>query len=141
MLSSPYPVPSLRVYRVAMVAGWLCGVAAGVWVLAYPPKSYDGLSEALTIAWGAMLVVGSLAAACGHAFRKYQVEIPGLILALGGVAIYCYLSWVQTLTDSPGSGPRACLLVVLCAFLVARTRTLLWIDRQARKLADMRCEQ
>lgn len=138
MLSSPYPVPSLRLYRWAMVVGWLAAAVAGGWVLVFPPKSYDGLGLALTTAWGIMLGAGSLGAAAGHLFRTYQVEIPGVVLALGGVSIYGYLSWVQTFTDSPGSGPRACLLVLLAAILIARLRTLLYIDRQARKLADMR---
>ena len=73
-----------------------------------------------------------------NAFRKYKVEIPGLILALGGVVIYDYLSWLQTFTSAPGSGARACLLLVLAAHLVARIRTLMHIDRQARRMASLR---
>lgn len=141
MLSSPYPVPSLRVYRVAMVIGWLCAMVAGVWVLIDPPKSYQGLGFALTVAWGGMLAVGGLTCAVAHAFRSYQLEVPGLTLALGGVSVYAYLSWVATFTDSLGSGPRALLLVLLACLIVARLRSLLFIDRQARKLADLRCDQ
>ena len=138
MLSSPYPVPPLRVYKVAMVLGWIAGMGAGAWVLVSPPKSYDTIGLALTTVWGAFLFGGSLLVACAHAFRKYKIEIPGLVLALGGVAIYAYLSWHQTLTDSPGSGPRACLLLVLAALLVARIRILMHIDRQARRMASLR---
>ena len=111
MLSSPYPVPSLRVYKVAMVVGWVAGMVAGAWVLVSPPKSYDALDLTLTTVWGAFLLGGSLLVACAHVFRKYKVEIPGLVLALGGVVIYDYLSWLQTFTTAPGSGPRACLLI------------------------------
>lgn len=141
MLSSPYPVPSLRLYRVALTAGWAFGVIAGVWVLIDPPDSYEGLGAALTTAWGVMLTVGSALCAIANGARRYQLEIPGLILALGGIAIYDYLSWQATFTDSLGSGPRSCLTFLLGMFVVARIRVLLSIDRQARKLADMRCDE
>lgn len=138
MLSSPYPVPPLRVYKVAMVLGWVAGMAAGAWVLISPPKSYDTLGLTLTAVWGVFLFAGSLLTMFGHAFRKYKIEIPGLILALGGVVIYDYLSWLQTFTSAPGSGARACLLIVLAALLVARIRILMHIDRQARRMASLR---
>ena len=96
MLSSPYPVPPLRVYKVVMVVGWVAGMVAGAWVLVSPPKSYDALDLTLTTVWGAFLLGGSLLVAGAPAFRKYKVEIPGLVLALGGVVIYDYLSWLQT---------------------------------------------
>lgn len=121
-----------------MVLGWVAGMVAGAWVLVAPPKSYDGLGLALTTVWGLFLLGGSLLVAASHALRKYKVEVPGLILALGGVSIYAYLSWVQTFTDSPGAGPRACLLLVLAAHLVARIRILMHIDRQARRMASLR---
>ena len=133
MLSSPYPVPPLRVYKVAMVLGWMAAMGAGAWVLVSPPKSYDALDLTLTTVWGAFLLGGSLLVACAHIFRKYKIEIPGLVLALGGVVIYDYLSWLQTFTTAPGSGPRACLLILLAALLVARIRLLMHIDRQARR--------
>ena len=138
MLSSPYPVPSLRVYKVAMVVGWVAGMVAGAWVLVSPPKSYDALDLTLTTVWGAFLLGGSLLAAGAHAFRKYKIEIPGLVLALGGVVIYDYLSWLQTFTTAPGSGPRACLLILLAALLVARIRLLMHIVQQARRMASLR---
>lgn len=138
MLSSPYPVPSLRVYKVAMVVGWIAGMVAGAWVLVSPPKSYDAIGLTLTAVWGAFLLGGSLLVMCAHAFRKYKVEVPGLVLALGGVVIYAYLSWVQTFTSAPGSGARACLLILLAALLVARIRVLMHIDRQARRMASLR---
>lgn len=138
MLSSPYPVPALRTWRASMIAGWLAGVGAGVWVLVNPPVSYEGIGLALTTAWGLMLAVGSGLCAIGHALRRYQVEMPGLVLALGGIVVYGYLSWEQTLTTSPGSGPRALLLVLLAAWIVARARALMHIDRQERRMKDLR---
>ena len=121
-----------------MVVGWVAGMVAGAWVLVSPPKSYDALDLALTTVWGAFLLGGSLLVAGAHVFRKYKVEIPGLVLALGGVVIYDYLSWLQTFTTAPGSGPRACLLILLAALLVARIRLLMHIDRQARRMASLR---
>lgn len=138
MLSAPYPIPSLRTYRAAMIAGWTAGIGAGAWVLADPPLSYQGIGLALTIMWGAMLVIGSALTALGHVTRRYKLELPGLILALGGVVIYDYLSWQQTLTGSLGSGPRSLLLVLLACVLIARIRVLLYLDKQARHLVEMR---
>lgn len=138
MLSSPYPVPTLRTWRAAMILGWAAGVAAGAWVLADPPLSYQGIGLALTIAWGAMLVVGAGLSLIGHLTHRYKIELPGLVLALGGVVIYDYLSWEQTLTTSPGSGPRALLLMVLACLLIARIRVLIYLDRQARRIVEMR---
>ena len=103
-----------------------------------PPKSYDALDLALTTVWGAFLLGGSLLVGAAHVFRKYKVEIPGLVLALGGEVIYDYLSWLQTFTTAPGSGPRALLLILLAALLVARIRLLMHIDRQARRMASLR---
>lgn len=121
-----------------MVLGWLAGVTAGAWVIVSPPKSYDQIGLALTTLWGAFFVAGSALVAAGHVIRKYKIEIPGLVLSLGGTAIYAYLSWQQTLTDSPGSGPRACLLILLGCILVARIRVLLHIDREGRRMARLR---
>lgn len=137
MLSSPYPVPPLRAWRAAMVAGWAAGVAAGAWVLISPPVSYEGIGLALTTMWGLMLVVGSGLCALAHALQRYKIELPGLILALGGVVIYGYLSWEQTLDSSPGSGPRALLLVFLACWITARVRVLIHLDRQARRMKEL----
>lgn len=138
MLSAPYPIPSLRTWRASMVIGWAAGIGAGAWVLADPPLSYQGIGLALTIIWGAMLVIGSALTALGHITRRYKIELPGLVLALGGVVIYDYLSWQQTFTGSWGSGPRALLLILLACVLIARIRVLLYLDRQARHLVEMR---
>ena len=137
MLSSPYPTPRLAAWRASMVTGWAAGVAAGVWVIVSPPLTYEGLGLALTTLWGAMLALGSALCVTAHLLRRYQVELPGLVLALGGIVIYGYLSWVATLTDSPGSGPRALLLVLLASWIVARARTLLHVDRELRRMLDL----
>lgn len=138
MLSSPYPVPSLKSWRAAMITGWLAGVAAGVWVIVEPPKPYEGIGLTLTTAWGVMLAVGSALCVAGHVLRRYQVEVPGLVLALGGIVIYDFLSWQQTLGDSLGSGPRALLLILLAAWIIARLRVLLHIDRQVHRIVKAR---
>lgn len=138
MLSAPYPIPVLRTYKVAMVIGWAAGIAAGAWVLLDPPLSYQGIGLMLTIAWGAMLVIGSALVTLGHIGRRYKVELPGLVLALGGVVIYDYLSWQQTLSGSSGSGPRSLILVLLACVLIGRIRVLLYLDKQARHLVETR---
>lgn len=138
MLSSPYPVPRLASYRVVVTLGWLAGSAAGAWVIIDPPKSYEGIGLTLTATWGAFLVAGGALVAIGHAAHKYKIEIPGLLLSLGGVVIYDYLSWVQTFTDSPGSGPRALLLALLACLIMARLRVLWHVDREGRRMALLR---
>lgn len=70
-----------------MIAGWLAGVAAGVWVIVSPPMSYEGLGLALTVTWGVMLALGSCLCVVAHLLRRYQIELPGLTLALGGIVI------------------------------------------------------
>lgn len=120
-----------------MVAGWAAAVGAGAWVLVRPPVSYEGLGLALTTMWGLMLVVGSGLCVLAHLLQKYKLELPGLTLALGGIVIYAYLSWGQTLADSPGSGPRALLLVLLACWMIARARVLIYLDRQARRLKEL----
>ena len=138
MLSSPYPVPPLRLWQTSMILGWAAGIGAGTWVLASPPVSYTGLSLALTTAWGLMLAVGCGLAAIGHTLQRYKLELPGLTLSLGGIVIYAYLSWQQTLTTSPGSGPRALILIAVACWIIARIRVLIYLDRQARRLIEMR---
>lgn len=138
MLSSPYPIPPLRSWRVAMVTGWTAGIGAGAWVLASPPVSYEGIGLALTITWGIMLALGSALVAIGHLIQSYKIETPGLTLSLGGIVVYTYLSWEQVVTTSPGSGPRALLLVLLACLVVGRIRVLLHLDREARHAIDLR---
>lgn len=138
MLSSPYPVPPLRAWRAAMVTGWSAGVAAGAWVLIQPPVSYEGIGLALTTMWGLMLVIGSGLCVLALVLQRYKIELPGLVLALGGVVIYGYLSWEQTLGESPGSGPRALLLVLLACWIIARARALTYMDQQARRMKELR---
>lgn len=121
-----------------MSLAWLAGLVAGTWVIVSPPLSYDGLGLALTTAWGAMLATGSGLCLVAHLFRRYQIELPGLALALGGIVIYAYLSWQQTLTGSLGSGPRACLLILLALWIVARARALIHLDGRMRDLIGMR---
>lgn len=138
MLFSPYPVPNLKVYRAFTILGWLAGVVAGAWVIINPPNPYEGLGLALTTMWGVFLAVGSTLVVAGHTLREYKIEIPGLVLSLGGIAIYAYLSWVATLTDMPDSGPRASLLVLLACMVVARLRVLFYVDREGRRMAELR---
>ena len=140
MLSSPYPTPYLWPWTVAMVAGALQGLAAGLWVIVSPPLSYEGIGATLTLAWGILIVTGAALILIAHLLRVHQIELPGIVFALGGVAIYVYLSWEQTLGTSPGSGPRALFLGWILSFLLARLILLVVIDIRARKRIDARGE-
>lgn len=138
MLSSPYPTPPLWSWTLVMVLGALQGLGAGLWVIISPPKSYEGIGATLTFAWGVLIVAGAVLILLAHLIRVHQLELPGLVFALGGVAIYVYLSWEQTLGDSPGSGPRALFLGWNLSFLLARLVLLAVIDIRARKRVDAR---
>lgn len=132
MLSSPYPAPRLLSWTLVMVLGALQGLGAGLWVIISPPVSYEGLGATLTLIWGVLIAAGSALVLAGHIARVHQVEVPGLAFALGGMAIYVYLSWEQTLGTAPGSGPRALFLGQLGCFYLARLVLLLYIDFKAR---------
>ena len=132
MLSSPYPVPPLWAWTLVMMLGALQGLGAGLWVIVSPPVSYEGIGATLTMVWGVLIAVGSALVLLGHAVRVHQIEVPGLAFALGGMAIYVYLSWEQTLGTAPGSGPRALFLGQLACFYLARLLLLLHIDFKAR---------
>ena len=132
MLSSPYPVPPLWSWTLVMILGALQGLGAGLWVILSPPVSYEGIGATLTLIWGVLIAAGSALALIGHLVRVHQVEVPGLAFALGGMAIYVYLSWEQTLGTSPGSGPRALFLGQLGTFYLARLILLLYVDLKAR---------
>lgn len=132
MLSSPYPVPRLWSWTLVMVLGALQGLGAGLWVIVSPPRSYEGIGATLTLVWGVLIAVGSAMVLLGHITRVHQVEVPGIAFALGGMAIYVYLSWEQTLGTSPGSGARALFLGQLACFYLARLFLLLYVDYKAR---------
>ena len=140
MLSSPYPLQRLLPWTIPVILGALQGLAAGLWVVVSPPRSYEGIGLALTFAWGLMLIVGSLLILIAHLIRVHQVELPGLAFALGGILTYVYLSWDQTIGDSPGSGPRALLLGWLLCFLLTRLVLLVHADVKARARKDQHGE-
>lgn len=137
MLSSPYPVPRDRVWHALMVVAWGAGVAGGAWVLVYPPRSYEGLGLGLSLLWGALLGVGSLAVLAGHLMRRHRVELAGLWPALGGVLLYAGLSWESVFVGSPGSGARACMIVLLACLVAARIRQLRNIERRVKGIDRM----
>lgn len=136
MPTSPYPISD----RLGGIVVGLCIAAAGAWVLISPPVSYEGLGLILTAAWGALLAAGGLIVALGHARGSYKVELPGITLALGGLAIYAFLSWQATFGDSPGSGPRALLMTAGAVIAAARLAQLLRRSRDARWAAEVRAE-
>ncbi len=137
LIPPPYPSPAQRWWRVFQIACWCLGVSMGAWVLLDPPKSYQSLGGVLTTAWGALIAAGAVLVLYGHVTRKYRVEVPGLVLALGGITIYAYLSWAIAFTESPGAGPRAHALTMLALQIAARITYLLHADREAQKAARL----
>lgn len=134
----PYPVSWFD--RGAVVLVGLSTAGAGLWVLVSPPKSYEGLGAVLTTAWGALLCLGGLLVALGWVVRSYKIELPGVVPALGGLAIYSFLSWQQTFGDSFGSGPRALLMTAGALVALYRLRQLIKASRAARWVAEVEAE-
>ena len=132
MLSSPYPVPRDPVWAGILLLGWGAGVGAGVWALVRPPMSYDGVTVWLATLWGALLLAGSTGVLAGHVLRRHRMELAGLWPALGGVVLYAALSWQATLTDSPGTGTRAFLMVLLSCLIAARIRWLRGVEKRVQ---------
>lgn len=137
MLSSPYPVPRDPVWLGLMIAAWLFGSGAGAWVLIYPPRSYDGLGAGLSVLWGVLLLVGSLAVLSGYVLRRHRMELAGLWPAVGGIVLYAGLSWQSVFTDSPGAGARACLIVLLLCIAGARIRQLSMIEKRVQRIDEL----
>ncbi|MFD1836202.1 hypothetical protein ACFSDA_14120 [Brachybacterium rhamnosum] len=105
-----------------------------------PPRSYEALGLALTTAWGVFLALGGLLLALGWVARSYKLELPGVVLVAGGLAIYAFLSWQQTFGDSLGSGPRALLMTGGMILAAVRLRALLRVSTDARWAAEARIE-
>ena len=132
MRSSPYPVPCDPVWLAILLIGWVAGVGAGVWALVHPPSSYDGVTVWLTTLWGVLLLAGSAGVLAGHIMRLHRVELAGLWPSLGGAALYTVLSWQATLTSSPGTGTRACLMILLCSLIAARIQWLRLVEKRVQ---------
>lgn len=132
MLSSPYPVPRDPVWLALLLIGWGAGVGAGAWALVRPPSSYDGVTVWLTTLWGVLLLAGSAGVLAGHIMRRHRVELAGLWPALGGAVLYASLSWQATLTTSPGTGTRACLMILLSCLIAARIQWLRRVEKRVQ---------
>lgn len=120
MLTSPYPVPPSRWHTAILVTGWIVGGFAAPWILAFPPLTYEGIGLVASYGWGVMYGIGSLLIAYANAREDYRVEIPGIGLVLGGLAVYLILTWGQVLGGVLGTGSRGLLLTPYFAWLSAR---------------------
>lgn len=141
MLSSPYPMPPVRGWRVATVGSYLAASAAGVWSLIVPPALYtETVPTWITFLWSMSLIGGGLVCAIGVAVAQYRAEwIASWSLGLG-IAIHAVISWAMT-THSPAAGTRALMLTAFTGVVVARALLLWRIDRLARdrkRVADQR---
>lgn len=134
MLSSPYPVPPSRWHTVILAASWTIGGIAAPWILTFPPVSYEGLGLVASVGWGVMFGIGAVLIAAANVREEYRLELPGIGLVLGGLAVYLILSWHQTLTGSTGSGARAIILVPFAGVMLARGLRLWSHHRSMRRL-------
>lgn len=125
MLSSPYPVPPSRWHTALLVVSWAVGGIVAPWILAFPPVTYQGLGLVASYGWGVMFGAGALLIALANAREEYRLEIPGVSLVLGGLAIYLILSWGQVAAGSTGSGSRALILIPFAGQSLARLLRLL----------------
>ena len=140
MTSSTYARVRSKGRTALFVIGWLACVALAPYILVFPPVSYEGFGLVASVGWGVMAGAGAALILIGNLRKAYLVEAPGIMLTTAGVAVYTLLSWEQTISVSPGSGPRALLMVTfLTAFLLDRAlelmeyhRTLKRIDRIGR---------
>lgn len=138
--ATPYSRARSKGRTVLFVIGWLACVALAPYILVFPPVSYEGFGLVASVGWGVMAGAGAVLILIGNLRKAYLVEAPGVMLVTAGVAIYALLSWEQTIHTSPGSGPRALLLVTfISAFLLDRAlelwayhKTLERIDRIGR---------
>ena len=131
------PYPHRHIERAVGVVVGAGITVAGAWVLIRPPVSYEGLGDVLTTAWGVLLTLGGALVAAGWAVRSYKIELPGIIPAMGGLAIYSILSWQAALGDSPGSGPRASIVTAVTLIALLRLAQLIRTSRDARWAAEV----
>ena len=134
MTFSPYPVPPSRFQKILMVLTWAFGGLAAPWILTFPPITYQGLGLFASIGWGVMVGAGSLLISAGYLFEEYRIELPGVGLVVGGLAVYVLLSWQSTLTGSTGSGARAIILVLFLGTMTVRGLKLLGHHQVVRNL-------
>ncbi len=107
--------------------------AAGLMVLICPPRSYEGLSLWLTVAWGVLYVIPGGIAGVATIIRRYVWEWVSVWLIAGGTALYAILSWQTALAPGGlGNTPRACIMTGLVALLLSRAFQLGIDDRRAR---------
>ena len=133
--SNPYARSRSRGRTVLFVVGWLACVALAPYILIYPPVSYEGFGFVASAGWGVMAGAGAVLILIGNLRKAYLVEAPGIMLTTAGVAVYVLLSWEQVFTSSPGTGPRALLLITfLTAFLLDRALELLEYHRTLKRI-------
>ena len=135
MTSSPYPHRMSTADKVLTVLMYALAAGVAPWILTFPPVSYEGLGLVASVGWGVMAGAGAALILIGNLRKAYLVEAPGIMLTTAGVAVYTLLSWEQTISSSPGSGPRALLMVTfLTAFLLDRALELLEYRRTLKRI-------
>lgn len=133
--SSPYARARSKTRTALFVVGWLACVALAPYILVFPPVSYEGLGLVASAGWGVIAGAGAALILIGNLRKAYLIEAPGVMLVTAGVAVYALLSWDQAITVSPGSGPRALLMITfLTAFLLDRALELLEYHRTLKRI-------
>lgn len=143
MNSNPREVPVLASRRVlwALIAvTYVLVTAAGVAVLAYPPRSYAGTASLIAVAWGVLLMGASGVAAIGVLCRRrfgYVIEWAACYVIAVGFGLYAGLSW-WTVDDGLGNLPRALIITAGVTAAFARGTYLALEDYTARRAAIVR---
>src|SRR5699024_9441995 len=124
------PFPHRHIGRAACVGvgGGVTDAGAGVCI------RYE---VGCSVSWVILLNMGGALAAAGWSVRSYKNELPGIIPAMGGLAISSILSWQAALGDSPGSGPRASIVTAVTLIALLRLAQLIRTSRDARWAAEV----
>lgn len=139
MLSSPYPAPPIRGWRLLAAAKYLFVAAGGVSILYRPPATYEDVPDWVTFTWGWAALLAGLAATLGVMRTQYKIEWIAAWFAGMGVAIYASISWALVF-DSDTHLTRAAFLTALTACVLERALLLGRIDRIARERKETEAE-
>lgn len=140
---NPRGVPVLasrRLLWTLIAVTYMLVTAAGVAVLAYPPRTYVGTASVITVAWGVLLMGASGVAALGVLGRRrfgYVIEWAACYMIAVGFALYAGLSWWSAL-DGLGNLPRALIITAGVTAAFARGTYLALEDFTARRAAIVR---
>lgn len=112
--------------RVVRIAAYAALLISGIGVLAWTPRSYEGISLAFTYGWGIFQLLGGGVALCALLARQVLWEWRVVLFVALGVGFYAGLSWVQAFTEAAVHTARAGDITALLLLLIARW-AMLWV--------------